>query len=131
MTPEQAAVKLFHEKFGLTINSKPTIPDPKDIKLRINLINEEAKEFEEASCLKDPIEVADALADLLYVLHGAALTWGIDLEPVFKEVQRSNMSKVWSDGTVHKREEDGKILKPPTYSPADIISVLTKQGYFS
>jgi predicted HAD superfamily Cof-like phosphohydrolase len=117
-------VRKFHETFGLTINEKPTIPSGKDAALRVNLINEEAKEFEEATNAKDIVKVADALADLLYVVYGAALTYGLDMEPIFREVQRSNMSKIWDDGTVHKRESDGKILKPTTYSPADISKVI-------
>lgn len=124
MNEFQRSVQKFHEKFGLTINEKPSIPSEKDAKLRVNLINEEAKEFEEATNAKDIVKVADALADLLYVVYGAALTYGLDMEPIFREVQRSNMSKVWEDGTVAKREIDGKILKPPTYSPADITKVI-------
>lgn len=60
---------------------------------------------------------------MLYVVYGAAVTYGIDLEPIFDEIHRSNMSKLWPDGTVQKRE-DGKVLKPPTYSPADLEPIL-------
>jgi hypothetical protein len=35
----------------------------------------------------------------------------------------SNMGKVWDDGTVHYNDF-GKIIKPPTYSPPDIESIL-------
>jgi predicted HAD superfamily Cof-like phosphohydrolase len=87
------------------------------------LIREEWEEFAEASRVCDVTGAADALADLLYVVYGAALEWGIPLDDVFVEVHRSNMSKVWPDGTVHYRE-DGKVLKPPTYSPADVAKVL-------
>ncbi len=119
----QELVKQFHEKFGLTINDKPTIPDQKTIALRISLILEEMAEFVEAAQEGDIVGVADGLADLLYVTYGAGVTFGIDLEKVLAEVHRSNMTKLWEDGTVHRRE-DGKILKPPTYSPADIKKAL-------
>jgi predicted HAD superfamily Cof-like phosphohydrolase len=114
----------FHEKFEVPISDTPVVPPEARRQLRVNLINEEAKEFEEASRNGDLIEAADALADLLYVIQGAALEWGIPLDAVFREVHRSNMTKVWADGTVHRRESDQKILKPPTYSPADIAAVL-------
>jgi len=45
------------------------------------------------------------------------------LEAAFREVHRSNMSKLLEDGSVLRRE-DGKVLKGPNYSPADIHSVL-------
>ena len=44
------------------------------------------------------------------------------MEPVFKEVHRSNMSKVGG----YKRE-DGKWVKPPTYSPASLNNILESQ----
>ena len=45
------------------------------------------------------------------------------LKAVFEEVHRSNMSKLGKDGKPIRRE-DGKILKGPNYSPADIKKVL-------
>ena len=63
------------------------------------------------------------MADLLYVVYGTAVSYGIDMDPVFREVHRSNMSKVGG----YKRE-DGKWVKPPTYSPAVIEPIwLRKQ----
>lgn len=51
------------------------------------------------------------------------MEWGIPLDDVFAEVHRSNMTKIWPDGTVHKRG-DGKILKPPTYSRPNLKPIL-------
>jgi predicted HAD superfamily Cof-like phosphohydrolase len=113
----------FHEKFGLTAINAPTIPNEKDRKLRVELIREDFREFVEASEQLDIVAAADAIADLLYVVYGAAVTWGIPADECFLEVHRSNMTKVWSDGTV-KRREDGKIMKPPTYSPAQLEPIL-------
>ena len=67
--------------------------------------------------------IAKELADLLYVVYGTAVSLGIDMEPVFKEVHRSNMSKVGG----YKRE-DGKWVKPPTYSPAALQDILEAQS---
>lgn len=48
--------------------------------LRFKLIREEFKELLEAIEEADIIEVADALGDIEYVTHGAALVFGIDSE---------------------------------------------------
>lgn len=60
--------------------------------------------------------VAKELADVLYVTYGAADALGIDLQAVFVEVHRSNMSKLDADGRVLRRA-DGKVLKGPSYQP--------------
>ncbi len=66
--------------------------------------------------------LAKEMADLLYVVYGTAVSYGIDMDPVFREVHRSNLSKVGG----YKRA-DGKWVKPPTYSPADIEPLLAMQ----
>jgi len=127
MHSAQKNLRDFHEKFGLTINDTPTIPGDDVLQFRINLINEEAEEFEQAAKARNLVEMADALADVIYVALGAAVSLGIELDPVFQEVHRSNMTKVWSDGQVRRRE-DGKVIKPPTYSPANIAQELQRQA---
>jgi len=127
MHSAQLNLRDFHEKFGLTINDTPTIPGDDVLQFRVNLINEEAEEFEQAAKARNLVEMADALADVIYVALGAAVSLGIDLAPVFEEVHRSNMTKVWSDGHVRRRE-DGKVIKPPTYSPANIAQELERQA---
>lgn len=127
MADVQAQVREFHEKFGVECALYPSFPDQKTCQLREDLIEEEFIELSDAINNRDIVKVADALGDILYVVYGAALAFGIDMGPVSDEVHRSNMTKVWPDGTVRRRH-DGKILKPPTYSPADIEAVLERQG---
>ena len=119
----QQDVRDFHRVFGLTINSQPTASERNVRLLRASLIEEEAEEFRVAAEAGDLIGMADAIADLLYVTLGAAVSLGINVLPLFKEVHRSNMSKVFPDGTVRHRA-DGKVLKPSTYSKADISGAL-------
>lgn len=152
MTPQQLMVAEFHLAFGATMNTKPTYPSDKDIQLRTKLIHEEWREFHEARNL---VRIADALADLLYVVNGAGVCYGIDLEPIFKEVHRSNMTKLWTANEVEAelkrgvldyvakrikteppefrdfvvKDRDGKVIKSPSYSPADIALELRKQGF--
>lgn len=80
-------------------------------------------DFVEATA--DIVEIADGCADLMVVTIGTAIACGIDLDPIFQEVHRSNMSK-FIDG--HRRE-DGKWIKGPAYSPPNIKAELIKQGY--
>lgn len=140
----QAKVAEMMKLFGQDVRIVPRmIEDPKERQLAANLVIEEAVEFvralgfdpaidedgevvlkEEPSYTPDLIQAADAIGDILVVTYGAANRLGVNGTAVFNEVHRSNMTKVWPDGTVHKRESDGKVIKPESYSPADIDSVL-------
>lgn len=93
--------------------------------LYMKLVREEFNELEEAFANKDMIEIADACADLKWVIEGLEHTLKIPQQEVWNEVARSNLSKISSNGKVLKRE-DGKVLKPDTYSPPDIKSIIEK-----
>ena len=107
-------VKTFMETYGQEVKKNPSFPDEKIIQLRIDLIKEELKEFQEAINNKDFLEIADALTDLLYVTYGAGHSFGIDLDKCFTEVQRSNMSKLGENGKPIYNEH-GKVMKGPNY----------------
>jgi len=94
--------------------------DKDQFALYYNLIEEESKELTEAYTKGDRVEMLDALIDIIVVTVGAAHSLGVDAEGAWKEVVRSNMSKVMPDGKVRKRE-DGKVLKPTTYSPPNLV----------
>jgi predicted HAD superfamily Cof-like phosphohydrolase len=115
MNDQQKMVADFMRAFGQDVPSTFTARGyPVD--LRVELIREEAEEFAEAVKNGKHIAALDALCDLLYVTYGAACAYGVDLEPLFAEVHRSNMSKLGEDGKPIYRE-DGKVLKSQTYSP--------------
>jgi predicted HAD superfamily Cof-like phosphohydrolase len=107
-------VKIFMKTFGQRVIAKPKFPDESTMSLRFDLIKEELNELEEAMKNKDLKEVADALTDILYVTYGAGCAYGIDLDKCFKEVQRSNMSKLGKDGKPIFNEK-GKVMKGPNY----------------
>lgn len=114
-----SAVLEFHKKMAQTIGD-PRNPDiTQDQALRLELLKEELLELEEALEAGDVVETADALADLAYVLVGAAITWGIDIASVFDEVHRSNMTKKPGN-----KRADGKILKDSDFSPPNVRGVL-------
>lgn len=157
------SVKEFYEAFEQTefLAEKPSL-DPENISeerlhLKLTLIAEEFVELIEAAYGKtsgailarawleaqaadegnrDLVEVADALADLDYVEKGLALEVGIPADAVFREVHRSNMSKLGEDGkpvisdgvtpAVYDGQvkPKGKLLKGPNYSEPDIKKIL-------
>ena len=112
-------VKTFMETYGQEVKKTPSFPNDKIIQLRIDLIKEELKEFQEAINNKDLLEIADALTDILYVTYGAGYAYGINLDKCFKEVQRANMSKLGSDGKPIYNEK-GKVMKGPNYSEPNL-----------
>jgi predicted HAD superfamily Cof-like phosphohydrolase len=116
-------VNVFMDAFGQEVKRSPEFPDLDTVALRYELIKEELQELFVAMAEKDMVEVADALTDILYVTYGAGHAFGIDLDACFREVQRSNMSKLGADGKPIYRE-DGKILKGPDYSEPDLKKVL-------
>jgi predicted HAD superfamily Cof-like phosphohydrolase len=58
----------------------------------------------------------------VYVIFHLCRTMGLPFEKGFAEVHRSNMTKV-VDGKVLRRE-DGKIMKPPGYTPPNLINLI-------
>jgi predicted HAD superfamily Cof-like phosphohydrolase len=136
-------VQNFMEKAGQNPPSKITVPNKDSRILRAKLIMEEAMELIERGLgievslneyilesnkltyktVSEPniVEAMDGAADLMWVgVAGVAVVFGCNLEPILQEVSRSNNSK-FIDGY---RREDGKWQKGPSYSPADIKSVL-------
>ena len=115
----------FMRAFEQDVHSDTTLREAETRALRYELIREELEELHEAFAAKDIVEVADALADLLYVVYGAGHAFGIDLDECFLEVHRSNMSKLGEDGRPVKRF-DGKIMKGPGFFAPDLESILNK-----
>lgn len=100
MNKEQFQVYEFMKLFGQPCRIVPEVPPDEEADLRMRLIEEEFNELQKAFINKDLVEIADALADLQYVLLGTAISAGINLDPVFQEVHRSNMSKFWTSSEV-------------------------------
>ncbi len=156
----QEQVTEFHKAFGVPVNDTPQRISMERVHLRRELIAEEVGETLKAlfceyhNLRKDCptgnlVEIADGLADAAYVIFGAAIEFGIDLQAVFDEVHRSNMTKLWNskeymdDGCALSatntriglpstaeekiwavKRQDGKIVKPKSYEPANISKVL-------
>ena len=117
-------VRDFHTAFGQKVGEYPQFPERKERILREKLLEEEFNEYMRAELDDDLVEVADALADIIYIACGTAVSYGIPLDEVFAEVHRSNMSKLVDGKPIYR--EDGKVLKPAGWSPPDIKGVLDK-----
>lgn len=72
----------------------------------------------------DPVEVIDALGDMLYLIVGAFVALGVPFEKVLREIHASNMSKLGANGKPVKRE-DGKIMKGENFRPPNLAPFLT------
>lgn len=125
--PVAAAVAAFHAAFDLPRRALPCVDVGENLaQLRVALLEEEVGEFVVATRARDLVGIADALADIVYVAYGAALTYGIDLDLVLAEVHRANMSKLDSRGRPVKRA-DGKVVKSDRYRPPDVRGALQLQ----
>jgi predicted HAD superfamily Cof-like phosphohydrolase len=122
----------FHRKHGMPRSDVPRVTDDFQRRvLRLALLREELDELMNSLGIEgdygeyieaeapDIIGVADALGDLLYLVIGSAVEWGIPLDLVLEEVHRSNMTK--QAGNVRG---DGKILKGPEFSPPDLAPLV-------
>lgn len=116
-------VKEFADTYNVYQGYHPHIPSTAIVNLRLSLIREELDELEAGIEEVNIVEIADALGDLLYVVAGAALAFGIPLQRVTEEIHRSNMSKLGLDGKPVLRD-DGKVLKGPNFTLPDIKSIL-------
>lgn len=140
MTQEQCDVERLMQAMGQATPSTPTIPDRATRKLRLKLIAEELRELAEAldcsvwindsgimvCCRGDEvnlIEAYDATIDLKVVVIGTDVAMGIDGEPGWAEVHRSNMSKRGAGTDAH-----GKFGKGPNYSPPNLGPIIELQS---
>ena len=143
----------FHLAMNQPVLAKPQVPSEARVRLRLRLIAEEFFELLDAVLEQggglslargfvakaidgeqdgvgpsrvnvDLPALADACADLDYVVEGTRLEFGINGWPIAVEVHRSNMQK--RDAS---KRDDGKILKPEGWTPPDIEGELEKQGW--
>jgi predicted HAD superfamily Cof-like phosphohydrolase len=117
-------VKEFHIAFGQRVGEKPELPNEEERVLRQKLLKEEFYEYLDGEDKDNIVDIADALADIIYIACGTAVSYGIPLDKVFAEVHRSNMAKLVDGKPIYR--EDGKVMKPAGWTPPDIEGVLKK-----
>lgn len=138
MNPVQAQVLEFHKAGGHLINDRPTtlnISAETEL-LRFRLTIEEFEELCGAMAARDIAGIAKELADMLYIIYGTAISYGIDMQPISDEVHRSNMTKFGKPGEYQDtcdasgksiKDAGGKTLKPSTYEPPNLEPILATQ----
>lgn len=117
-------IKKLNEVLALNVREKPEIIPQSEVKFMYNLIHEEVVEellpaLEEN---KDLVKIADGIVDSIVVLLGAAVHYGIDVRPIWDEIQKTNLAKKGGE-----KRADGKILKPIGWTPPDIKSIIEEQ----
>ncbi|MBO6577074.1 MAG: hypothetical protein JJ896_15100 [Rhodothermales bacterium] len=143
-SPHFKRVRTFMQKAGQETPAETLIPDAETRILRAKLILEEALETVEALGVKvkagetdvleenlhysdgNPVDVegvVDGCADISVVTVGTLIAFGVDDEPVLEEVDSANLRKFGPGGY---RRNDGKWMKPPDWTPPDIIGAIEK-----
>lgn len=122
MRIEQEKVELFHLRMQQPIGQKPELIEVGYAEKRHDFLTEENREYLEAVHKGDLVGIADAIADCLYIVLGTAVAHGIDIQPIFDEVHRSNMTKTLLDPVTKKGG------KGPGYEPPRIAELLLIQA---
>ena len=146
MIDYEGMLKEFHVKFYHHRELGPAIPKDMEVHdLRYKLINEEVNDellvaldalkhaaFSESQNeelqIKLLVELADALADSIYVIVGTAISFGIPINKVFAEVHRSNMTKSMLKDS---KSIKGKTLKGDKFEPPKIREILEEAAWKS
>ncbi len=129
----------FQKGFNLTHNDTPVNLPLKEGLLRFKLLKEENEEYLEGVQNGDRVEIADALADQLYIVLGSIVSHGMQgiIEEVFEAVHSSNMSKLdaaglpiinGQNGVLDPDKPIGKVIKSDRYFPPEhlIKTILEK-----
>lgn len=90
--------------------------------LSIRLILEEVLELVKAIVDGDEEQILDGSVDASYIAVGIAHRFGLPFDAAWREIHSSNMSKLHDGKPV--LDSSGKVVKPATYSPPDILGVL-------
>ncbi len=131
-------VEEFQKAFKQNVETAPTASNLEIGELRYKLMKEENEEYLEAIKNGDIVEVADALADQLYILCGTILSHGLQdyIEPLFFQVHYSNMSKLDENGNPIINGENGvydetrplgKVLKSKNYFSPNLEQILNNK----
>lgn len=98
-----------------------------EFQYRMRFIQEELHEFVAAHHRGDMVSMADALADLAWVVLGTAHFMQLPFDEVWAEVRRSNMEKVLAsevDTSEHKRGRIERVRKPAGWRPPQLHEIL-------
>lgn len=139
MNTWQTLVNEFREAMDLPVPEGPRQLTGDEAEMHIQMIRDEfEKELVPALRGNDMIELYDAGIDVIVYVIGALSNAGFDLDPGFKEVMRSNMTKmdpetgkaIRSRGVEFDGEPFGKVLKGPNYEPPKLGVIVNEMSRF-
>lgn len=119
-------VRAFHQKFGLLCFDAPGMLTQRQLLDRVEFMQEEVAEFDEARQVLDMAGMADALIDLVYVAMGTGVQLGLPWQALWDDVQRANMVKVRG---MTKRGHAVDVTKPPGWVGPRTMEILLEHGY--
>lgn len=136
----------FHELFELPFTGPDAVPhhidDQQLVLFRLKFLLEELNELIDGYALDRltllPVPertpnlpgIADALVDLVYVALGTAHLHGLPWDELFREVHRTNMTKVRARHAADStRASAFDVVKPPGWQPPKITKILVKHGW--
>lgn len=107
----------------------------KNIALYMNLVREEIAELEQAmgdwteaqnkhQMQQARADAGDAIADSIWVLVGLAYQMNLPVEQMWDEVVITNWRKVDAELGVVRRDENGKVMKPPGWRAPDMLKII-------
>jgi predicted HAD superfamily Cof-like phosphohydrolase len=105
-----------NEAFDLSRPGQDFIRGGDTATLRKALINEEKNEVDEAIDLESLDHLLKECADLVYVVVGTCVSFGLDFDVAFNRVHENNMLKV-ARGEFNKA---GKLVKPADHPSVDL-----------
>ena len=118
----------FREKFNLPVSDEGCeLPDTATLIFMLGHLQEELTEMTKAIGHRDPIEIADATVDLVYVALGMAHVCNMPWKELFNEVHRTNMLKERATNpNQSKRGSTLDVIKPVFWQPPDIKGIVEK-----
>lgn len=121
MKKQLGLVKKFHWKFQVPVLNMPAIPAEDRWRFRHQLMAGEVAEYLEEAAGGDIAKVSKELADILFAVYGTILEHGLQdqIEAIFEEVYRSNMSKDY---------HEYKMVKGANYFEPDIERFFEKES---
>jgi predicted HAD superfamily Cof-like phosphohydrolase len=111
-------------------------PSDKNISLYMNLVREEcgveleqamadwAAAQTEAELQQARADAGDAICDSIWVLIGLAYQMNIPVDQMWDEVVITNWRKVDAELGLVRRDENGKVMKPPGWRAPDMLKII-------
>jgi predicted HAD superfamily Cof-like phosphohydrolase len=135
--------KEFCRAMGITVNSSPTVPTREQLNLARKLIEEEFRELidemDQVALVVSDGTISDGpkealshsylqdataeAADLIYVVCQFCNMFGLPLTEMYDAIHAANMRKVNPNTGKVERREDGKVLKPEGWKPAELTRI--------